>query len=309
MLSVSAEDTARALNFDALIPALREGFVRDAHTPNRHHHAIDGSSDATLLLMPSWTEGGYLGVKLVNVFPANSEAGQPALSSVYILASAVTGEHLAVLDGNELTRRRTTGTAALGASYLARSDSAVLLIVGAGHIGSVAAEAYAAVRDIRTVLVYNRTAAVAEQLVAELGQRGMPAKQVTDLSAAVPEADIISCATLATEPIISGELLRPGTHIDLIGSFRPTMREVDDECIRRATVYIDSPVAFEEAGDIAQPVAAGVLDPAAVAGTLPELCRGELAGREHDDQITVFKTVGTGLADLAAATLVYRSVR
>jgi ornithine cyclodeaminase len=307
MLTVTAEHTASALGFDALIPALREGFARGAHTPDRHHHVVDAASNATLLLMPSWSDGEFLGVKLVNVFPGNTAQGRPALSSAYVLASAVTGEHLAVIDGNELTRRRTVATSALAGSYLARPDSGVLLVVGAGHIGSLAAAAYSSVFDIRTVLVHSRNPASTHRLVDTLVQGGFDARPVSDLAEAVTQADIVTCATLATAPIIRGEWLRPGTHLDLVGSFRPAMREADDECLRRGSVYIDTPVALRESGDLTQPIASGALAPEAIAGTLPQLCRGEVEGRrDNKSRITVFKTVGSALADLTAAALVYR---
>ncbi|MGW7538593.1 ornithine cyclodeaminase family protein [Amycolatopsis sp. NPDC054798] len=308
MYIVSADETANALPFDALIPALREGFARGAATPPRHHHRIDESAGATLLVMPSWRAGGLLGVKLVNVFPGNGALGRPALSSAYVLASADTGEHLAVIDGNELTRRRTVATAALASSYLARPDSRTHLVVGAGHIGSLAAEAHAAVLGITTVLVHDQRRESAEQLVLRIRQSGVDAQVADDLDAAVPEADVISCATLATSPIIRGELLRPGTHLDLVGSFRPDMREADDACLTRGVLYIDSAIALDESGDLTQPLAAGVITPDAVTATLPQLCRGEALGRRGDRQITVFKAVGTALADLAAAELVHRRV-
>ncbi|MEU8826520.1 ornithine cyclodeaminase family protein [Streptomyces sp. NPDC048636] len=311
MLHFTAENTIRALPFDALVPALRDGFARGARTPPRHHHTLDEASDATLLLMPSWTqgtwpEGDFVGVKLVNVFPGNADRGRPALSSAYLLASAATGEHLALIDGNELTRRRTVATSALAASYLARPDSATLLVIGAGHIAGLVAAAYRSVLDIRTVLIHDRTPAHAERLAGSLRAEGMDARVAPDRAEAVASADVISCATLATEPLVRGEWLRPGTHLDLIGSFRPTMREADDTCVRRGSVYVDTPVALAESGDLTQPIASGALDPDDVVGTLPRLCLEEVPGRRDREEITVFKTVGSGLADLAAAALVYR---
>ncbi|KOG86761.1 ornithine cyclodeaminase family protein [Streptomyces varsoviensis] len=308
MLNISAEQTARHLAFDALIPALRAGFARGAHAPDRHHHAVDGAPGATLLLMPAWSEGGYLGVKLVDVFPANSELGRPALSSAYVLADAATGEHLALVDGNELTRRRTVATSALAASYLARPDSEVHLVVGTGHIGSLAAAAHRSAVGTSQVLVYDRRPERAEALVAAVRTDGMEARAVTDLAAAAGEADLITCATLAEEPLIRGEWLRPGTHLDLIGSFRPSMREADDECVRRGTVFVDTPTALRESGDLLQPMASGALRAEDIAGTLPELCRGEVKGRRNAAEITVFKSVGGAVADLAAAALVYERV-
>ncbi|KXF53002.1 ornithine cyclodeaminase [Rhodococcus sp. SC4] len=304
MLTINAEDTATLLAFDDLIPALRKGFIRGASTPNRHHHTLDDTTDATLLVMPSWDDR-YLGVKLVDVFPANSVSGRPALSSAFILASASTGEHLAVIDGNELTRRRTVATSALAASYLARRGSTTHLIVGAGHIGSLAAEAYRSVFDIQTVLIYDQFAANAERLAENLRQKGIQARTADDLASAVANADIITCATLATEPIIRGQWLQPGAHLDLIGSFRPTMRESDDQCIIRSNVYVDTPVALEESGDLTQPIADGILDARSIAGNLPQLCREEVHGRQDSNQITLFKAVGSGLADLTSAAFVY----
>ncbi|AUI61181.1 ornithine cyclodeaminase family protein [Amycolatopsis sp. BJA-103] len=307
MYTVSAEETAAALPFGALIPALREGLARGATTPPRHHHQIDKTAGSTLLLMPSWRSGGLLGVKLVNVFPENSARGRPALSSAYVLASANTGEHLGVIDGNELTRRRTVATAALASSYLARPDSRVHLVVGAGHIGSLAAEAHATVLGIRTVLVHDQRREAAAALVTRLRESDVDAHVADDLDTAIPRADVISCATLATSPIIRGELLTPGTHLDLVGSFRQDMREADDTCLTRGTLYIDSEIALDESGDLTQPLLDGIITRDAVAATLPQLCRREALGRRDDHQITVFKAVGTALADLAAAALVHRS--
>ncbi|MFD7705962.1 ornithine cyclodeaminase family protein [Streptomyces sp. NPDC059785] len=307
MLTIDPEQTVKALPFDVLVPALREGFVRGAHTPPRHHHTVDADSDATLLLMPAWSDGEYLGVKLVNVFPANAAHGRPALSSAFVLASAVTGEHLALIDGDELTRRRTVATSALAASCLARPESRVLLVTGTGHVGSLVPDAYRSVFDLETVLVHNRSAAGAHRLVDTLRGQGVDARVVTDLASAVAEADIVSCATLATRPVIEGAWLRPGTHLDLIGSFRPTMREADEECLRRGRVYVDTAQAVHEAGDLVQPIGAGRFAAADVAGTLPELCAGTVTGRRSPDEITVFKSVGSALADLVAAAVVHRS--
>ncbi|MFE5707351.1 ornithine cyclodeaminase family protein [Rhodococcus koreensis] len=304
MLTISAKETANALKFDDLIPALRRGFIRGAYTPDRHHHTLDEAADSTLLLMPSWNDQ-YVGVKLVNIFPGNTTINRPAVSSAFVLASATTGEQLVVVDGNELTRRRTVATSALAASYLARRDSSVHLIIGAGQIGSLAADGYRSVFDIQTVLIHDPYVPNAERLVANLRQEGVDARTVDDLASAVATADIITCATLATEPVVQGHWLQPGTHLDLIGSFRPNMREADDQCIVRSTVYVDTPVAFEESGDLTQPIDSGVLDPTAVAGTLAQLCTGDAPARRGNDQITTFKAVGSGLADLTSAAFLY----
>lgn len=307
---IDLERTRAGLAFDHLVPALYAAFVAGAEVPLRHRHVLPtrGGAPATLLLMPAWQAGAFVGVKIVTVFTGNGALGLNAVSSTYLLCDGANGRHLALIDGNEITGRRTAAASALAASFLARPDASTLLIVGAGHVAGMLAAAYAATRPIRRVLVWNIRRDKAERLAAELQGRGFDAAGVGDLQAAVREADIVSCATLATEPLVRGAWLRPGTHLDLIGGYRPDMREADDEAVRRSRVFIDSPAALAEAGDITQPIDAGVLAPEQIAGTLEALCRGEVGGRESADEITLFKSVGSAIEDLAAAVLVYRSV-
>ncbi len=235
----SAEETRDLLPFGALIEALREMFRAGAAAPLRHHHAIalDGQPDAALLLMPAWNPAGLGGVKIVNVNPGNAAAGVPSVSSSYLLFDAKTGRHLAALDGGELTDRRTAATAALAASHLAPADARRLLVVGAGRVAANLADAFRAVRPIEDVTVWNINAENAERLARRLNGAGFRAAAATDLEAAVADADIISCATLAIDPLIAGAWLRPGQHLDLIGSFRPHMREADDAAVRRARLH------------------------------------------------------------------------
>jgi len=306
----SAEETRELLPFDSLIEALREMFRAGAVAPMRHHHtvALDGLPDATILLMPAWNPAGLGGVKVVHVNPGNTEMGMPALSSSYLLFDARTGRHLAMLDGGEITNRRTAAASALAASYLAREDSRRLLVVGAGRVASNLAEAFRAVRPIENVAVWDIDAGLAERLVQRLNGTGFRAEVAADLEAAVADADIVSCATLAIDPLIAGAWLRPGQHLDLIGSFRPHMREADDEAVSRARVYIDTDGALKESGDLIAPIRSGVLEEKQIAGDLFGLCRGTAAGREGEREITLFKATGTALADLAAATLAHARI-
>lgn len=304
----SAEETRDLLPFGALIEALREMFRSGAAAPLRHHHTIrlDGQPDATLLLMPAWNPEGLGGVKIVNVNPGNAAMGMPALSSSYLLFDARTGRHRAMLDGGEITNRRTAAASALAASYLAREDARQLLVVGAGRVASNLADAFRAVRPIEDVTVWDIDAGMAERLAQELNGAGFRAAATADLEAAVAGADIVTCATLATEPLIAGAWLRPGQHLDLIGSFRPGMREADDEAVRLARVYIDTEGALKESGDLIGPIRSGALAEERIAGDLFGLCRGTAAGRGGRREITLFKATGTALADLAAATLAHR---
>ncbi|HEY2617471.1 MAG TPA: ornithine cyclodeaminase family protein [Acetobacteraceae bacterium] len=302
MKILDAGQTAAALPFERLIPALRDGFVTGADVPLRHRHDLaqpDGAT-ASLLLMPAWRAKGLMGVKVVSVFPGNGAHGLPSVSASYLLCDGATGQHLALIDGGELTRRRTAAASALAGSFLAREDAASLLVVGSGHVGGLMAEAYRVVRPIERVMVWNIRPAGAERLAARLG-----GEAVTDLAAAVRQADIVSCATLSREPLVRGEWLRQGTHLDLIGGFTPAMREADDAAVQRSCVFIDTDAALTEAGDLLDPIAHGVLRHADIAGSLFTLCRGETPGRRDATEITLFKSVGSALEDLAAAGLAY----
>jgi ornithine cyclodeaminase/alanine dehydrogenase-like protein (mu-crystallin family) len=244
-------------------------------------------------------------VKVVSVYPGNGARKLPSVSASYLLCDGATGEHLALIDGAEITRRRTAAASALAASYLARDDAASLLIVGSGHIAGLMVAAYRAVRPISRVRVWNVREAGAARLVARLRTQGVAAEAVTDLAAAVAEADIVACATLAREPLVQGVWLRPGTHLDLIGGFTPAMREADDEAVRRSRVFIDTDAALAEAGDLLDPIAHGVLQRDDIAGDLFSLCRGDATGRRDRKEITLFKSVGSALEDLASAGLAY----
>ena len=310
----AAVDTALA--YPALVDILEAAFAKGAIAPPRHHHAIalDGRPEATLLLMPAWEAreqgsafaGRYMGLKSVTVYPDNAARGAPAVLGTYLLMSAETGETLAVMDATRLTAWRTAAASALASRYLSRPDAARLLMVGAGALAPFLVRAHASVRPIREVRVWNRSEPRAQALVADLAQAGIAATIVGDLAAAVAEADIVSTATLSSEPLIRGDWLKPGTHLDCVGAFKPTMRETDDEAARRARILVDTRAgAFAEAGDILQPLQSGVIGKDAVLGELAELCRGSVQGRTSAEEITLFKSVGASIEDLAAAVAVY----
>lgn len=304
---IDAARTRASLPFDRLIPALRDAYAGGADVPLRHHHFIPQPTGetATVLIMPAWQQV-FLGVKIVTIFPDNGAKGLPGLYSSYLLCDGATGRHLALIDGNEITSRRTVAIGALGASYLAREDASSLLVVGTGRVASLAPDAFRAVRPIRKVAVWNIRREGAERLVAKLCADGFDAYVATDLEQAVGEADIVSCATLATTPIIKGVWLKPGTHLDLIGSFTPFMREADDEVFRRARTYVDTMDALKESGELLDPIRDGVIAPGDIKGTLADLCHDACKGRGAASEITVFKAVGNALSDIASAALVYR---
>lgn len=310
MRIVSADDIARALNDAALVEALGNAFRSDLTVPVRHHHTIpQAAGEATLLLMPAWTNAGerFLGCKLVTVFPGNAAVGKTAVAGTYVLMSGETGEPLAVMDGRELTLRRTAAASALAARYLARPDASHLVMVGAGALAPHLVRAHSAVRPIRKVTLWNRTRGRAVATAFALAANGIEVEVTDDLEAAVREADIVSCATLSNEPLVRGAWLKKGAHVDLVGGFTPNMREADDDAIRCARVYVDTRAgATKEAGDIVVPLKKRILKKADIQGDLFDLCRGKAKGRRRASEITLFKSVGTAIEDLAAAMLVWQ---
>lgn len=304
-----AAATRAALGFEPLVEALRTAFAGEASVPPRHVHQISAGGDTgTVLIMPAWSEAGYLGIKTINIFPGNSARGLPGLHASYVLYDAHTGVPLASMDGNEITARRTAAAAALGASFLARGDARRLLVLGSGRIAGLLPAAFMQVRpSIDEVVVWNHRGEGAQALAARWRAEGLNASATDDLPAAVRRADIVSCATLSTMPLVRGEWLAPGSHLDLIGSFAPHMREADPACFGPdARTFVDTEEALAKAGDLLDAIAGGQLRRDAVQGTLAQLCKGERAGRASASERTVFKAVGTALEDLAAATLAWQ---
>ena len=302
----AAEEVHEALDYARLADALAGAFAAGAQVPVRHVHRL-GEED-TLLLMPAWSDAA-LGVKLVTVMPGNSARELGTVQAIYVLLDRATGEPLALLDGEALTLRRTASASALAARYLARADAQNLLLVGAGRLAPHLACAHYALRPgLRRVLVWARDPARAQTTAQWLRDQGLPAQATEHLEDAVREAHIICCATTATVPIVHGAWIEPGTHLDLVGSFRPSMREVDDAAVARSRIVVDTYAgALAEAGDLLSPLASGAIRREAIVAELAELVRGVQRGRTSADEITMFKSVGTALEDLCAASLVVRN--
>lgn len=320
MKILSAAEVDAALDDLALVDRLDALFRAGCEMPTRHHHPIKQplgphSADAMLLLMPAWTRGpsGRIGVKVVTVFPDNGERSLPSIYGQYLLLDGSTGATLALLDGTMLTKRRTACASGLASRYLSRTDASRLLMIGTGALAPELIRVHAKIRPIHEVAIWGRTPAHAEKLAARLSASlpealGRPVKirAVADRETAVAEADIVSCATLSKEPLVEGAWLREGQHLDLVGAYTPQMRESDDKAVWRARVYVDTRAgALKEAGDIVQPLASGTIDEDDVIGDLFELARGQQTGRLAGDgtSITLFKSVGAALEDLAAAEL------
>ena len=313
MQFINQAETTAALKWDDLVGALRDMFIKGCDMPVRHHHdmIVPGETNATMLLMPAWVRGEYIGVKLVNVFPDNAKRGLPAISGNYVLSSGATGEMLAVIDGGELTARRTAAASALASRYLSRKQSSKLLVVGSGRLSTCLAQAHSSQRPIDEVQIWGRDLAKASAVADGLNKLGYNAVPCENLEDGVKKADIISCATLSQKPLIDGRWLKEGAHLDLVGGFRATMREADDNAIKRASVFVDTKGGCLDAGefcpgDIKDPIESGLLNSADVVD-LYQLTRGDHAGRRNDSEITMFKSVGAALEDLAGAILAYKT--
>jgi ornithine cyclodeaminase/alanine dehydrogenase-like protein (mu-crystallin family) len=314
--TISAADIARLASHRDFVEALRSGFAGDIVSPLRHHHELPraGADPCKFLMMPSWTDmsrrgpkDAFVGLKTVMVVPDNGRRDLPTVQAGYQLFSGETGEILALIDGRELTARRTACASALAADYLARADAARLTLIGAGVVGAHLVLAHAAVRPIRTVRIYNRSRDKAEALAASLSRDGFEATAPSiPLAESIAWADIVSSATTSTEPVIHGQWLKDGVHVDVMGAFKPTMREVDGDAVERASVFVDTREgALAEAGDIVLAIKEGRLSPDRIAADLKDLCGGRHRGRSSDHEITLFKSSGTALEDLACAIMLH----
>ena len=312
MRVVSATEIDRALEYLGLIEAIRDAFAGAIVAPVRHHHRIPrpAAAEATLILMPAWDAGasGYIGVKIVSVFPDNAARAKPSVMGTYLLLAGDSGEPLATLDGVALTLWRTAAASALASRYLSRRDATHLAMIGAGALAPHLIAAHASVRSIAKVTIWNRTHEAARRLAVRLDRPGFSVTTSDDLAATIAGADIVSVATLAKEPLVRGAWLKPGTHVDLVGAYTPEMREADDDTIRRARIFVDTRAGMKESGDIAVPLKKGIIAETDIVGDLFDMARGDSDGRRSADEVTLFKSVGNAIEDLAAAVEVWRKL-
>lgn len=303
-----AETIRERVSMPRLIESVRKAFGSGVVAPARQVSAIaGGSGDRLLLYMPAFGADGLGAVKLSTVIPENGARGLPTIQATVVVFSQ-TGAPIALLDGSMVTRLRTGAASALAASYLARANSSHLLIIGTGALAPYMALGHCAVRPIRRVSVSGREEKRAQATAAEIRSLvggDMEVTVVTSLEQAVAAADIVSCATSSAQPVVAGKWLRPGTFLDLVGSFSPSRREADDAAVLRSRLFVDTfEGALSEAGDLLDPMRRGVLDRSRIEGELADLVSGRVSGRRREEEIILFKSVGTAIEDLAAAQLI-----
>lgn len=312
MLILTRHDVESLLAMPDAIGAVEEGFRQLAagavEMPQRLATVVE-PYNGIHLSMPAFVAGdpGTLTIKVVTVYNDNRAAYDlPTIHAVLLLHDARTGKPLALMDAEHLTAMRTGAVSGVATRYLARPDAGVVTLFGAGIQAGPQLLAMAAVRPIRQayVIALGDSRAFVDRMAAELG---IPVEATDDVRAAVAAADIICTATNSPTPLFDGASLQPGTHINAIGAYTKTTRELDTETVRRSRVIVDRRQAAQaEAGDIVIPTQEGAIGPDHVSGELAEVVTGTLAGRRSADEITLFKSVGLALQDAMTAALVYR---
>ena len=309
---ISAAQVNEILQPKALVAKLKLAFASEIQTPLRQHFDIanpESERETTLLVMPSWQSGADIGVKLVTVVPESYQYNLPSIQGVYTLMDAVKGGVKAMIDAPSLTAKRTAAASALASSFISREDTSSMLMIGTGTLSPELIKAHCAVRPITDVKVWGRNIDKAKAVVAQLQSNtallGVTLSAVSDLDEAIAKVDLISCATMSQTPLIKGQLLKAGQHLDMVGAYRPDMREADDDCIRRCQVVVDNYTgALKETGDIKIPLDEGLLTVEDIKADLFELCKGDVNFERQSSDITMFKSVGHALEDLAAAQLI-----
>ena len=309
---ISAAQVNEVLQPKALVAKLKQAFASDIETPLRQHFDIanpESERETTLLVMPSWQSGADIGVKLVTVVPESYKYDLPSIQGVYTLMDAVKGGVKAMIDAPSLTAKRTAAASALASSFASRPDTASMLMIGTGTLSPELIQAHCAVRPIKLVKVWGRSIEKAQAVIDSIKNKpnlaGVEFEAVADLDKAITEVELISCATMSQTPLIKGQLLKAGQHLDMVGAYRPDMREADDDCIRRCNIIVDNyKGALKETGDIKIPIEQGLLKAEDIKADLFELCKQEVELQRAEADITMFKSVGHALEDLAAAQLI-----
>ncbi len=314
MIQVSDQQLGKLIKYEQLVEVLRKAFAADFTTPLRHHHNFKNpiaEKLSTLLLMPSWDNEKYLGVKLVTISPENDQKALPTIQGLYLLFDLKTGVPLMQCDARLLTVKRTAAASALASTFLSNEDSENLLMIGTGYLAPHLIEAHAAVRPIKKVKIWGRSFLKAQRLASTFEKHAFEVEAIESIEEGVKESAIISAATMSAMPLLKGAWLQEGQHIDLVGSYLPTMREADDEVIQRSTIYVDNlEGACKETGDIFIPLETGILNKEEIQADLFQLCKSDQSfSRKTKNEISLFKSVGHALEDLAAASFIYESLK
>lgn len=266
------------------------------------------ASDNFLLVRSAIHPGKTLAVKMATIFPGNTD--RPSVQAVVVLFDGNNGTPIGLVDGNAITHRKTATDSALGSKLLSRKDSKSFLMVGAGSMAEHLIRAHVSVRpQLQTLKIWNRSPQRAVEVQQKLANEGLSLEVVEDLADAVSASDIVCSATMVTKPIIKGEWLRPGCHLDLVGAYRPDMREADDDCLRRGKLFVDNrKTTLGEIGEIEIPRKAGVISEDSILGDFYDICAEGFSVQRSDSDITVFKNGGGGHLDLMTSRIIFDKI-
>ena len=308
MRLISADTIHQAMTFPALIAAIRQSFAGPFGMPPRQVLPLQAGKPEAFALLPAWDES-VIGCKLFTYFPDNPSQGKDRLYANILLFSRQSGEPLALLDGISITLWRTAAISALAASYLANPAASTLVLFGTGKLAPYLVKAYASIRQLDDVYIIGRDLTKAQQLATSLQedlhteQPGLRIQAAERSASVLQKADIICCATAATEPLFPANWVQPGTLVDALGNHHADGSEIDSQLVVDGLLYVDSRTnCLNEAGEILLPLHAGRISEQHIRSELAELCRADQLCWQAD-RIQVFKAVGTALADLAAARL------
>ena len=299
-----------ALPYPLLVEALAQGLQQFAQTPARSFFSPNQDASC-VMIMPAWRPHQMMGVKLVSVWPENNAKGESAVSAVYVVISCLDGRPLAVLDGTELTLRRTAAAAALAAKRLARENSETLAVLGTGSLSVPLVQAHTDTMRLKNVLVWGRQFHKTQRVVKQLKELGIEVRAMGDLEETLALSDVVAVATTATEPFLKADWVKPGTHISLVGAFTPQMAEAEPVLMARSQLFADCRASvLEKGGEVFQAIKQGLVLDSDIIADLAELTAQSDRNWRHDGQaITVFKSVGFALLDLIAAELVIKASR
>ena len=316
MLMLDADKILNSISFSTMVDELaamhREpiGLVDEMLMESTD----DNNNVSHFFIRTGWQPEKAIGAKVITIFPRNNQKREwPSIQAVYVLFEGVNGTPIACLDGTALTWLKTASDSALGSRLLSRENIESMLMIGAGQMAPHLVSAHCEVRpSLKQVHVWNRTNDKAQNLCASLADKypQISFTPVTEIEASAREADLICSAIGCTEPIICGEWLKPGTHVDLIGAYTAEMREADDECLRRGSLFVDArETTIQHIGELMIPLASGVISEADVIADLSDLCQQRHPGRQSDDEITLFKNGGGGHLDLMCARILHQNIQ
>ena len=312
MLILNASQVRQTLPMPAAVEAMKRAFLAisagHADMPLRSHMDVAGGNGTTLV-MPARVVSGdtdSLAVKIVSVIGSNPQTGLPRIIATILAIDPETGEPIALIEGTTVTAIRTAAASAAATDALARPDSQTLAVIGAGVQAREHIAAIHCVRELRRTFLAARDRAQAARLVEDMAAGAPAIRDVTicqSADEAVAQADIVCTVTTSAEPVFSADAIRPGTHINAVGSYQPQTVEIPGEAVKAARVFVDHrESALEEAGDLIVPIETGLIDEGHILGEVGEVLAGSIEGRRGDSDITLFKSVGCAAEDCLAAS-------